>query len=89
MSKIYPSATPEEIHFLKHTIRFNPYIRDSVHKALHHNLFKSVHSPAMELQAAKVVDLEFDHSKIEMTNEELRALFIKEIDDFRKKEPTK
>ena len=86
MSKIYPSATPEAINFLKHTIRFNPYIRDSVHKALHHDFFLPVHSPAMEVQAA-VIDLEFDHTKIELTNEDLRALFLKEIDDFKEKEP--
>jgi precorrin-6B methylase 2 len=36
----------------------------------------------MEVQAT-MIDLEFDHTQIELTNRELRALFLKEIDDFR------
>ena len=82
MSKIYPRATPEAISFLKHTIQFNPYIRDSVIHVLHHEFFKPVHSVPMEVQAA-MIDLEFDHTQIELTNGELRVLFLKEIDDFR------
>jgi hypothetical protein len=49
-----------------------------VHNALHHEFFNPVHSEAMEVHVAEI-DLEFDHSNVELTIEELRALFLKEI----------
>jgi len=38
----------------------------------------------MELHA-DIIDLEFDHTETELTNEQLKVLFIKEIDDFKKR----
>jgi serine/threonine protein kinase len=68
LSKIYRNASSDAIDFLQKTIEFNPFLRDSVHNALHHDFFKPIHTKEMEVPGPKI-ELDFDNPDIKLTLE--------------------
>ena len=61
-------------------LTFNPFFRISVDDALHHEFFRSIHNPSMEV-SSREIDLEFDHIELDetMTKEKIRDLILQEI----------
>lgn len=83
---MFPNATQDAINFLTQTLAFNPYIRDSVNKALHHDFVKDFHDSQMEVSTSEI-DLEFDHATSELTLEQIKDIFFQEIDNFKAGKP--
>ena len=77
----YSHASKEALDLLDRILTFNPYFRISVDDALHHEFFKSIHNPEMEVSSSEV-DLDFDHVEVEktMSREKIRELILKEVE---------
>ena len=77
----FPLASKDALDLLDRILTFNPYFRISVDDALHHEFFKSIHNPEMEISSSEV-DLEFDHVEVEktMSREKIRELILSEIE---------
>ncbi len=76
----YPYASKEALDLLDKILTFNPYFRISVDDALHHEFFKAIHNPLMEVSSEEV-DLEFDHDEVQdsMTRDKIRKIILEEI----------
>ncbi len=81
----FPHASKEAIDFLDKMLTFNPYFRISVDDALHHEFFKSIHNPSLEVSSTEI-DLEFDHIEVEksMSREKIREIMLEEIQIIKK-----
>ncbi len=81
----FPYASKEAIDLLDKILTFNPYFRISVDDALHHEFFKSIHNPSLEVSSCEV-DLEFDHVEVEktMSREKIRQLILDEVKIIKK-----
>ncbi len=63
---------------------FNPYFRLSIDEALNHPLFKKVRKPEKEINSTVEIQIEFEKEH-HLDKKKLRALFIEEIEYFKKK----
>ena len=81
----FPHASNEAIDLLDKILTFNPYFRISVDDALHHEFFKNIHNPSMEVSSTEI-DLDFDHTEVEktMSREKIREIMLQEIEIIKK-----
>ncbi len=81
---LFPSATPEILDFLTHTIVFNPKKRMTVEQALNHSLFTKVRDKSKERVAENPIVLDFEKEG-DIDVPRLRELFIREIQYYHKR----
>lgn len=79
---MYPAAGEEALDLLYKILVLNPYFRISVDECLNHPFFASMRKPESEKGAEAAIF--FDWEKEHLDSEKLRALFLEEINHFRK-----
>lgn len=73
----YPGCTPEAIDFLNKLLVFNPHFRMTLDEAIKHPFMDSVRTDKTQNNFGSKIDFDFD--KEDLTNAQLRQLFINEI----------
>ncbi len=87
LSTLYPGAGEEALDFLGKILVFNPYFRLSIDEALGHPFFKKVRKPEKEIASKVEVQIEFEKEH-HLDKKKLRALFVEEIEHFKKRRET-
>lgn len=79
---ICPTADKDALDLLKQLLAFNPSKRLTVGECLEHSYFDEVRDRKREVVAGEVLQLEFEDE--ELDEDRLRALFVKELEYYKK-----
>ena len=82
LSSQYPAAGKEGIDLLVKMLSFNPFMRPSVSDCIEHPFLEKSRDKVKELKANAPATVEFESEK-ELTEEQLRGLFLKEVEYYK------
>lgn len=81
---LYPNADDDALDLLNSMLRFNPLKRITIEDCLTHPFFSSISSKLKDRIRIPIekISLDFDSTKIHLSSYDIRALLLREINNF-------
>ena len=83
---IYPHTSADAVDLLTNMLRFNPQLRFDVDQCLAHRFFDNIRKTDININMKEIkqISLDFEHDEIHLNQKDLRALFLREINNYNK-----